>query len=375
VIKNMATIFLVSGGTGGHIFPAEALAGVLLERGHNPVLITDDRFGKFKTKMLGVEIHVVKSGAMGGGIFGRIKGVINIIRGFLQTRKLLNEMQPSAIVGFGGYPSFPPMLAAVYSKYKDKTMIHEQNSILGKTNFVLASRVKIIATSFNEVKGINDGLFERVRLTGNPVRAAIKSLSRAPFPEIHEEGLLKILVIGGSQGASIFSEVLPKAVALLTSEFRRRLRIDQQCREKDIEETKEKYSKLGISADLSTFFTDVPARLATSHLVITRSGASTLAELTISGRPAILVPYPHATDDHQRINAQALEEIGAGWVMPDAALTPEALAEKLEAFLKMPSLLTEAAEKCRTLGSPDADQKLADLVEGLIGVTAEEDQG
>jgi UDP-N-acetylglucosamine--N-acetylmuramyl-(pentapeptide) pyrophosphoryl-undecaprenol N-acetylglucosamine transferase len=318
----MATIFLVSGGTGGHIFPAEALAGVLLGRGHKPILITDDRFGKFKTSMLGVEIHVVKSGLMRGGILGKIRGVFNIFRGCWQALGLLKKHKPDVVVGFGGYPSFPPMFVASFRGYQ--TMIHEQNSILGQANFWLSSRVKIIATSFNDVRGISQRDFSKVKMVGNPVRLSVKSIRGMEYPEMHEEGIMRLLVIGGSQGASIFSEVLPAAIGLLSNEYRRRIRIDQQCRAADIEATRVKYDNLGVSADLSSFFADIPARLSSAHLVITRSGASTLSELTVSGRPAILVPYPYATDDHQRINANALEEVGAGWVMPDAAFTPEA---------------------------------------------------
>lgn len=355
-------IILASGGTGGHIFPAESLAEELARRGYNPVLATDDRYKNYGASKK-LDFRVTSAGMVDGGIFKLFSGIFNIGVGYMQAVRLLKELKPAVVVGFGGYPSFPTMYASIRKNYK--TIIHEQNSTLGKANYVLAPKVDAIATSFSEVSGIQDRDINKVVLTGNPVRPAIKSLRDMQYPEFSSDGVLKILITGGSQGAYVFSEIVPKALKILPDELRTKIRIDQQCRKEKLEETRAAYKALGISADLSPFFNDMPARLASAHLVIARSGASTLAELTTVGRPAIMVPYPHAKDDHQRVNANSLEADGGGWVMPEETFTPEALSAKIEGFFKLSSILPEAAEKAKKAGRPDADKNLADLVEKL----------
>jgi len=361
----MKNIILASGGTGGHIFPAESLAAELKARGYNPVLITDKRYQNYKSDCVNLETHIINTGTFGSGLINKFKAGASIISGYFEARSLLKKYKPEVVIGFGGYPSFPTMYAAVNSGYK--TILHEQNSMLGRTNDFLAGKVDRIATSFDDVSGLEEDDMGKVVLTGNPVRPAIKTLREMPYPSLQENGMLRILVTGGSQGASIFYQVIPEAMALLPADLRKRIRIDQQCRAADIDAARGLYDKIGVSADLATFFSDIPSRLASSHLLIARSGASTLAELSVAGRPAILVPYPHAKDDHQTVNANALEDAGGGWLMPEGAFSAEALAAKLESFLNLPDTLKDAAEKSKQAGRVDADKQLADLVEDLIG--------
>lgn len=358
-----APIILAAGGTGGHIFPAEALAEELRARGRNVVLITDKRFSKFQSGYLAtVPRRTIRSGGSGAGVMRKASSALNIALGILRARRILRKLKPLAVVGFGGYPSFPTMVAA--HQHKITTVIHEQNSVLGRANRLLAGKVARIATSFPETQMVARSDEKKIVLTGNPVRAAIKSLRDVPYPEPTQDGKLHLLVTGGSQGASIFSDVVPKAVELLPAHLRARLRIDQQCRESELGETREHYERIGANVDLASFFVDLPARLARAHLVIARAGASTVSELAVAGRPAILVPLPTAMDNHQYFNANMFERVGGGWVMAQDGFTPEALSARLEAFLTAPDTLTRAAANARKLGHHNAAKELADMVLG-----------
>ncbi len=358
-------IVLAAGGTGGHIFPAESLAEELTSRGHRVSLITDKRFSDYSAAsmqgILGqIPIHYIHAGTLGRSVFQRAQGALHIVLGIVQARSLLGKIKADAVVGFGGYPSFPTMMAA--SSRGIPTIIHEQNAILGKANRVLASRVGSIATSYPETGMVQPENKYKMHLVGNPVRSSVRALHDVDYPELAEDGMMRLLITGGSQGATVFSHVVPEAIALLPEKARRRLRVDQQARAETLEATKARYLELGVQADVSPFFADVPARLAAVHLVIARSGASTIAELTCAGRPSILVPYPQSADDHQMINARAVEDAGGAWVMPQDSFTPEALAARLEAFLTLPSSLTRAAEHAHAIGRAQAASNLADLV-------------
>lgn len=356
------TIVLAAGGTGGHIFPAQALAENLLASGKRVVLVTDKRFLKYTDGFTGAgaEVRIIRSGGMSGGLIKRAMNAVHLLVGIFQARSIIKELKPVAVIGFGGYPSFPTVLAG--TQLGCYTLIHEQNSVLGRANRMLAGRVSAIATSFASTSHVPDNAKAKVVFTGNPVRLAVQSLHNVPYPELGEDAKMHVLVMGGSLGATVFSRVVPEALRLLPPELRARLRIDQQCRAADIEEVRTKYQEMAVNADLATFFNDVPARLAAAHLVIGRAGASTVAELLTSGRPAILVPYPHAMDDHQRYNANTIEDAGAGWLMLEEGFTPEALSGKLESFLQLPTVLSEAAAKARRAAHPDAANKLAALV-------------
>jgi len=361
-------IVLAAGGTGGHIFPAEALARELIARGRTVVLVTDRRGKAFGDRLPDVATHRIRAGRFDtGGVLGKVAGVADLVLGTFQARRLLKSLAPAAVVGFGGYPSVPTVLAA--ARLRLPTAIHEQNAVLGRANRLLAPRAGRIATGFATVAMVRDADRARLVHTGNPVRPAVAALrDREPYaPPAAEHGPFEILVLGGSQGARIFSEVVPAALAGLPGELRVRLNVSQQARPEDLERVRSAYAESGIVADLASFFDDVPARLARAHLVIARSGASTLTELVVAGRPAILVPYPHAADDHQSANARVLGEAGAAWVVPQPTLSPESLMQHLTALASAPDALARAAAAARGLGQPDAAGRLADLVLSLAG--------
>ncbi|HEX7966832.1 MAG TPA: undecaprenyldiphospho-muramoylpentapeptide beta-N-acetylglucosaminyltransferase [Stellaceae bacterium] len=357
-------IILAAGGTGGHMFPAEALARELLARGRRVTLVTDRRGQAWGDRLPGVDLHRIRAGRFGAGLVSKVVAVAELALGTIEAGRLLRSLSPAAAVGFGGYPSVPTMLAA--SRLGVPTLLHEQNAILGRANRLLAPRVRRIATSFAEVGAVRDADRARLVETGNPVRPAITALRGTPYPALAEDGPFQILVLGGSQGARVLSEVIPAACARLPEALRRRLRLMQQARAEDVEAVRRAHASSGVAAELATFFDDVPARLARAHLVISRSGASTVAELAMIGRPAILVPFLHAADDHQTANARALESAGGAWVMPHAAFTPEALAERLVGLMNAPPLLARAAAAAHALGRPDAARALADLVVATI---------
>jgi UDP-N-acetylglucosamine--N-acetylmuramyl-(pentapeptide) pyrophosphoryl-undecaprenol N-acetylglucosamine transferase len=365
-----ARIALAAGGTGGHMFPAEALASELLARGHQVALVTDRRGGGFGERLPAVDTHRIAAGGLAGtGLVGRAQGVMQLGVGFFQSRALLGRLKPNVAVGFGGYASVPTVLAASLAGIP--TVLHEQNAVLGRANKLLAKRATHIATSFPTVVGV--GTSDRAVVTGNPVRPAIAALADAAYPALDDE--LRILVVGGSQGARVFSRLIPEAVALLPVDLQRRLTIAQQARVEDLETARANYTKASAKVELAPFFGDMPDRLRVAHLVISRSGASTVAELAAAGRPAILVPYPFATDDHQTANARALDSARAGWLMPESATTPAILAERLTALAASPQTLVQAAAAARGIGRRDAAARLADLVTSLIrgnGATAKE---
>ena len=359
------TIILAAGGTGGHIFPAEALAEVLLARGYKPELITDHRFHDYNklnadAVLARIPIHTIRAGSPSGGIIKIISNSLRLLIGIVQAVKHLHRIKPIAVVGFGGYPSFPTMMAAIL--LRKTTIIHEQNSVLGKVNRLMVRYISHIALSYRNTQFMPEQAQYKTTRTGNPVRSAIQALAKIDYPQIEVDGIVKILVIGGSQGSSIFSDVIPKAFEKLTPQLRTRVRLDQQCRVRDMEQTKAAYQALGMQVDIAPFFVDVAARLAGAHLVISRAGASSVAELTVAARPAILVPLPAATDNHQYYNAEAVEDAGGGWVMAQEGFTPEALAAKLETFLRVPKTLIEAAVNMNPLGQPNAADQLADIV-------------
>jgi UDP-N-acetylglucosamine--N-acetylmuramyl-(pentapeptide) pyrophosphoryl-undecaprenol N-acetylglucosamine transferase len=351
------TIVLAAGGTGGHMFPAEALAAALIARGFGVALITDTRGQAFGGEQP-VSVYRIHASRLPRHTMDRIRAVLDMGLGLMEARRILRRLGPAAVVGFGGYPSIPTVAAA--SSLRIPVIIHEQNALLGRANRRLASRARVIATSFATVARVPRGV--SAQLVGNPVRPAIAAVRARPYGPARPDEPFRLLVLGGSQGARIFSEVMPAAVALLPEAPRARLRIVQQCRPEDIEAARGAYQAAGIEAELSTFFTDVPERLAACHLAVTRSGASTIAELGVAGRPAILVPYPFATDDHQSANAEAYAQSGGAWVIGQRSLTPNFLAERLAVLMAHPDTLERAAEAARKEGKPDAADRFAQLV-------------
>lgn len=353
-------ILLAAGGTGGHVFPAEALAEELVMRGERVHLITDKRFTQYISGDYLSEIHTITTGRNRGGLLGLLSAVLLMLAGVAQAMLVMLKIRPKAVIGFGGYPSFPSVMAAYILRIP--TIIHEQNAVLGRANRKLLPYVRVVATSFAHTLMIDERNKHKLVWTGNPVRSSIRALAHLPYPELKADGSLNILVIGGSQGASVFSQIVPSAIASLPASHRERVRIDQQCRAEDMEVAQAAYRQLGVSANLATFFSDIPLKLANTHLVISRAGASSLTELAIAGRPAILVPLPSAMDNHQHINATAFEEAGGGWLMAQDGFTAAALSARIETFLGLPSTLVEAAKKVKSLGNIHAVEHLADVV-------------
>ncbi|MGQ0674988.1 MAG: undecaprenyldiphospho-muramoylpentapeptide beta-N-acetylglucosaminyltransferase [Rhodospirillales bacterium] len=358
-------VVLATGGTGGPLFPAAALAEALAQRAVGLALFTDRRKVALPQPLSAIAVERLPGTAMAGkGFGGRLLAMTELARGVWQAGRLLRRLRPAAVAGFGGYASVPTVLAA--QRAGIPTVLHEQNAVLGRANRVLAKRAKAICTSFEIVEGLAALAGGRTTCTGNPVRAAIAALRDQPYPTPIPGGPLSILVTGGSQGARVFSDVLPQALALLTNQERARIRLAEQCRAEAIEATAAAYDRLGMMAELTPFFADMPQRVAEAQLVIARAGASSVAELACAGRPAILVPYPHATDDHQTANAEAVAAAGAGWLIPQEGFTGPALAQRLRHMLENPGLLAEAAQCARALGVPDAAQRLAGVVEQFI---------
>jgi UDP-N-acetylglucosamine--N-acetylmuramyl-(pentapeptide) pyrophosphoryl-undecaprenol N-acetylglucosamine transferase len=360
-----ALVALAAGGTGGHVFPAQALAAELAQRGYRLVLITDRRGGAFGGSLGGIETYRIRaSGVAGKRLRALLLSGPNLAVGTVQARHLLKRLKPAVVIGFGGYASVPTLLAATFGGLR--TAIHEQNAILGRANRLLASKVARVATSFVVSEGLSADAAHKVTHTGMPVRPAVAAMRARPYPGLAGEGPIELLVLGGSQGARVFSTVVPEAIGHLADGLRRRLRIAQQCRPEDLEDAGRRYRELGMEADLAAFFDDVPERLARAHLVIARAGASTVAEITAVGRPAILVPYPSAVDDHQTANAHAMVEVGAGWLMPQDAFAPETLAARLTALFELPATLEKTAASARAAGRADAAARLADVVVELV---------
>ena len=352
---------LAAGGTGGHMIPAHALAEELMRRGHRVALVTDDRGARIPGLFEGVQVHILPAGRMAGGPIGWMRATKNIFTGRAMALRLYETFLPSAVIGFGGYPAFPALLAA--RRDRIPTLIHEQNAVLGRVNRLMAGKVDAVATAYETVQRLPAKAKERVHLVGNPVRDEVLALREQGFPPLLEDGIFRLLVTGGSQGASILSEVVPEGLALLPEHFRRRLQVTQQCRAEDIELVRARYAALGIPADLATYMPDLPERLAWSHLVIGRAGASTIAELTAAGRPAILIPLPIATDDHQTANAREMARAGGARMIPQSRFTPVELAKQIQAMAQHPETLATAAHSAWNCGRPNAAKDLADLVE------------
>jgi UDP-N-acetylglucosamine--N-acetylmuramyl-(pentapeptide) pyrophosphoryl-undecaprenol N-acetylglucosamine transferase len=354
-------VVLAAGGTGGHVFPAEALAQELLRRGFRLALVTDQRGTAYGGALGDIETHRLTVLAPVGGFGRRIASGVSLVAGVFAAKRLLRRLKPSVVVGFGGYPSLAPMIAA--TRMKLPTLIHEQNAVLGRANRAVARQVEAIATSFPSVRLMPAGTL--AHLTGNPVRDAVRALRELPYPAAGER--FTILVTGGSQGAAVFAKIVPAALASLPAELRTRIDLSQQTRIEDLPAVRTAYAATGIAIDIAPFFADLPARLAHAQLVICRSGASTVMELAVAGRPAILVPYPHATDDHQTDNAKAFAAAGGGEHVANADFTAEDLAARIERLMRDPAALAAAAAAARGFGRPDAAQRLADLVASLAG--------
>ncbi|MBB5697589.1 undecaprenyldiphospho-muramoylpentapeptide beta-N-acetylglucosaminyltransferase [Sphingomonas yantingensis] len=354
---------LAAGGTGGHMVPAAALAAELMRRGHHVALVSDERGVRFPGLFDGVQTHVLPAGRLSGGPLGWMKAGRKMLAGRSMAVELYRSFKPAAVIGFGGYPAFPALAAAF--KLKIPTIVHEQNAVLGRVNRLVAGKVDAIATSYADVERLKQSHERKVHLIGNPVRDSVLELRDRPYPELDEEGIFRVLVTGGSQGASILSDVVPDGLALLPPHFRARLQVTHQARPEDIDGVRQRYAEHGIPAETATYLPDLPERLAWAHVVIARAGASTIAELTAAGRPAILVPLPSATDDHQTANAREITLAGGARTIAQGAFTAQELAKQMQKLGLEPQSLANAAARAKACGRPQAAAALADLVEHI----------
>jgi UDP-N-acetylglucosamine--N-acetylmuramyl-(pentapeptide) pyrophosphoryl-undecaprenol N-acetylglucosamine transferase len=355
---------LAAGGTGGHLIPAFALATELDRRGHHVALVTDERGAAIPGKPDFLPVHVLPAGRIEGkNPLNWIRGLRAILEGRRMALRLFGSFEPSAVVGFGGYPALPTLLAATSAGIP--SVIHEQNAVLGRVNRFLANKVSAIATAYRQVDRLDEKHAAKTHLVGNPVRAEVLALREQPYPEFSEDGLLRVLVTGGSQGARVLSEVVPDGLAMLQPALRTRLQVIQQCRPEDIEAVRQRYAGHQIPAELATYFEDMAERLADAHLFIGRAGASTIAELGAVGRPAILIPLPIATDDHQAANTREIVEAGGARAIRQAKFTAVELAKQIQAMAQHPHSLANAAHAAWNTGYPKAATDLADLVESF----------
>ncbi|MBX2854017.1 MAG: undecaprenyldiphospho-muramoylpentapeptide beta-N-acetylglucosaminyltransferase [Rhodobacteraceae bacterium] len=352
-------LVIAAGGTGGHMFPAQALAQEMLRRGWRVALSTDDRGLRYADGFPAeVQRRKVQSATFArGGFADKMKTPFKIAAGVSDAIDWFREAKPAVVAGFGGYPSLPALTAAW--RLRLPRMIHEQNGVLGRVNRVFASRVDALACGVT----ISNAPAGAPRIfVGNPVRDAVLAAAESPYAAPEPDGEIRLLVFGGSQGASVFADRVPPALLGLPTPIRERIRLTQQVREAEMESVSKVYQTAELNAELAPFFPDMPARLAASHLVISRAGASTIAELTAIGRPAILAPYPAAMSDHQTFNARALSDHGAALLAPDVKMTPESLRDQITQLLERPETLADMAMASRGLGKPNATQDLAELV-------------
>jgi UDP-N-acetylglucosamine--N-acetylmuramyl-(pentapeptide) pyrophosphoryl-undecaprenol N-acetylglucosamine transferase len=354
---------LAAGGTGGHLIPAFALGQELLNRGHHVALITDARGAKIPGCPEKMATHILPAGRITKSLRSWLPGIRAIAEGRMMARRLYASFEPMAVVGFGGYPAFPALLGAFAEKIP--AIIHEQNAVLGRVNRFTARQVNAIATAYPDVLRLSPRYASKVHLVGNPVREDVLALRDEPYPPLLADGIFRVLVTGGSQGATILSDIVPDGLARLPLNLRRRLQVTQQCREEDIETVRQAYAAHDIPAELATYLPDLPERMGWAHMVIARAGASTVAELTCAGRPAILVPLPSATDDHQSYNVKEMVAAGGARAIAQPAFTAVELAKQIEKIALEPGALENAAKAAKSCGRPNAVADLADLVESF----------
>ncbi len=355
-----ACVLLAAGGTGGHLFPAAALAAALKGRGVPVELATDDRAMKYGQDFPARAIHAFPSATpTGAGALSKARAAATLGLGVAAALAKLKKIRPRAVVGFGGYPTVPPVVAA--SLLRIPAVLHEQNAVLGRANRFLSSRVAVIACGFPDLKGADGAAKAKIRMTGNPVRPAVIEAAATPYPALAGERL-RLLVTGGSQGARVMADIVPEALALLTPDERQWIRLTMQARGEDKARVAAACARMSFPVEVAEFFPDLPMRIAAAHLVVGRAGASTVSELAVIGRPSVLVPFPHALDQDQAANAAALAAAGGAIVVPQQEFTPERLASILRDGLAAPTKLAVAAEAAKTAGVADAADRLADVV-------------
>lgn len=358
------TIALAAGGTGGHLFPAEALARELMARGHGVVLYTEHRGAQYVQALQGIEHVVLPARSLEGGLMGKAAAGVTILRALLQARADMKRRKVVLVAGFGGYPSFAPALAG--RSLGLPLLLHEQATRLSMANRQLLRFAGAVASSFPSIAGTEGLDPARVTVTGNPVRASILE-ARAAYPRLDAESPLRLLVVGGSQSARVFGEIVPPALLALPEALRRRLQLSLQYKGEDADALAARLRDGGIAADIRPFFDDMGAQLAQAHLVVTRAGASTAADLLTAGRPAIFVPIPHGgSREEQRRNAETLARAGVGWWTPESDFTEAWLRARLESLFTGTDALPQAAAAAAAMAQPKAAANLADLVQRML---------
>ena len=359
------SLIVAAGGTGGHLFPARALAEEMTRRGYRVDLVTEQRGERYGKGFPACQVHYVPSATLAShSPLAIAKTLCTLVQGTAVAWALMRRTRPAAIVGFGGYPTLPPLIAAKLAGVP--VAIHEQNAVMGRANRVLAHLARSIALSWEATNLVPRSAWSRTHVTGAPVRDAVQEWSAQSYSAPTARGAVRLLIFGGSQGAQFFADCVPMAVSSLPQPLKSRLKIVQQCRPEDLERVRFTYGEFGIEAELASFFDNLPERIAKAHLVIARSGASTVAELAVIGRPSILVPLPDALDNDQLENATRLQQSGGAHFYHQADLTPERLTDEIAALLSAPRRLEQAAVSARAFGRCDAVGQLSDLVETLI---------
>jgi UDP-N-acetylglucosamine--N-acetylmuramyl-(pentapeptide) pyrophosphoryl-undecaprenol N-acetylglucosamine transferase len=360
-MDNAPLILLAAGGTGGHLFPAEALGVELIKRGFRVRLATDSRAVRYSGLFTSDMTDVVPSETVRGrNPVSLARTAIMLAYGGIIALNLVRRLKPAAVVGFGGYPTLPPLMAARLLGVPG--IIHDANAVLGRANRFLSTRVNAIATSLPGVLDRDPSLAGKATTVGTPMRPAILAAAAQDYASPEPDGALRLLVVGGSQGARVMSDIVPPAVEKLDPTLWSRLVLTQQVREEDMARVRAVYDRLRINAELAPFFSDLPARLASSHLVVSRSGAGTVAELAAIGRPSILVPLPGAIDQDQFANAGVLSQADGALRIAQAEFTADRLAAEISTFAAEPTRLTAMAANARKVGRLDAAERLADLV-------------
>jgi UDP-N-acetylglucosamine--N-acetylmuramyl-(pentapeptide) pyrophosphoryl-undecaprenol N-acetylglucosamine transferase len=357
--KQSPLIILAAGGTGGHIFPAESVQEALEAKGCRTLFVTDSRYFRYRPDAKGnSNLRIIQAAPMVGGLPKKIRGLFFNLLGLYQSLFLLVSSRPSAIIGFGGYPSFPVLVAAALLNIP--IIIHEQNAVLGKVNRFFSKFAKKLLLGLPECSFIPAGV--QSLYIGNPVRAMIQAQKDIGYIAPTQDKPIHLLIVGGSQGARIFDQIIPDALMALPEALKDRLHVTEQCSIEMQSDIALRYQQHGIEADLQPFFRDIAEKIVQSHLVIARAGASTIAELTTIGRPAIFIPYPYATFDHQRLNAESLVEKKAAWCFNQQSLTSEILAKHIADLCTHPTTLYDAAAQAKALGRADAASRAAIIV-------------
>lgn len=352
---------LAAGGTGGHLIPALSVAGELLRRGHAVTAVTDRRGAVLARRLSDIPVREVRAASpTGRTMAGKVAAGVTMLAGCVGALRLMHAERPAVMAGFGGYPTIPPLAAAQLRGVP--VLIHEQNAVLGRANRLFAPRARVVATSFAETR---TGTARRTVTVGVPVRDDIAALNRVEYRPPAPQGDVNLLVVGGSLGAGIFSTLLPDAGQCLDGALRQCLKVVQQCREEDVGRTEAAWRALGVTAIVAPFFEEMAGHLAQAHLVVARAGASTIAELAVSGRPSVLIPFPGAADDHQTANAAVVDRAGGGWLVDEKETDARSLAARLESLMTSPAVLARAAGNVRRLARADAAAALAETIEDL----------